>query len=162
MVHGINSYRNMSVEVDGAQGEGGGQILRGAIALSCITGKPTRIFRIRANRPNPGLQPQHLISIEAAARVTGGRVDGLGIGSTEIKFTPGTIVAGRYGFNVKTAGSITLIMQTLLPVLTFAGEDSEISLAGGTDVPWSPPIDYMRHVVLPSLAFFGVNARVEV
>jgi RNA 3'-phosphate cyclase len=152
----------MSVEVDGAQGEGGGQILRGAIALSCITGKPTRISRIRANRPNPGLQPQHLLSIEAAARVTGGRVDGLGIGSTEIRFTPGTIVAGRYGFDVKTAGSITLIMQTLLPILTFAGEDSEVSLAGGTDVPWSPPIDYMKHVVLPSLASFGVCAGVEI
>lgn len=152
----------MSVEVDGALGEGGGQILREAIALSCITGKSTRISRIRANRPNPGLQPQHLISIEAAAKVTGGRVEGLGIGSTEIKFAPGAIVAGRYYFDVKTAGSITLIMQTLLPILTFVREDSEVSLAGGTDVPWSPPIDYMRHVVLPSLASFGVRARVEV
>jgi len=89
-------------------------------------------------------------------------VDGLGIGSTEIRFTPGRIMAGRYAFDVKTAGSITLIMQTLLPILAFAGEDSEISLGGGTDVPWSPPIDYVRHVLLPSLTCFGIHAGVEV
>jgi RNA 3'-phosphate cyclase len=152
----------MSVEVDGAEGEGGGQILRGAIALSCITGKPTRIFRIRANRPNPGIQPQHLIGIEAAARVAGGRADGLAIGSTEVRFAPGRIEAGRYAFNVKTAGSVTLIMQTLLPILTFAGGESEVALSGGTDVPWSPPIDYVKQVVLPCLGCFGVQAWVEV
>jgi RNA 3'-terminal phosphate cyclase (ATP) len=152
----------MSVEVDGGEGEGGGQILRGAIALACITSKPTRVFSIRANRPNPGLQPQHMLGIEAAARVAGGRVDGLTIGSTEVRFTPGRIMAGKYAFDVKTAGSMTLIMQTLLPILTFAEGESEVALSGGTDVPWSPPIDYVKHVLLPYLGCFGVQAWVEV
>lgn len=148
--------------MDGSRGEGGGQILRGAVALSCITGKPVRIFNIRACRPNPGLQPQHLAGIEAAAKVTGGRVEGLGIGSREIIFYPGRIVAGRYAFDVKTAGSVTLIMQTILPVLGFANGESEVALSGGTDVPWSPPIDYVKYVLLPWLDLFGLSAAVEV
>lgn len=152
----------MSVDVDGAEGEGGGQILRGAVALSCITGKPTRVFRIRANRPNPGLQPQHLAGIEAASRVAGGKVEGLAIGSTEIRFVPGRIAAGQYSFDVKTAGSVTLIMQALLPILAFTEGETEVALSGGTDVPWSPPIDYFKQVLLPYLGCFGVEASVEV
>jgi len=151
----------MFVEVDGAEGEGGGQVLRGAVALSCITGKPVRVFSIRANRPTPGLQPQHLVGIEAAAKVSGGGVEGLAIGSTEIRFTPGKTAAGRYAFDVRTAGSITLIMQTLLPILAFAGGESEVALSGGTNVPWSPPIDYMKQVLLPNLSCFGAQAWVE-
>jgi RNA 3'-phosphate cyclase len=152
----------MFVDVDGAEGEGGGQVLRGAIALSCITGKPTRVFRIRANRPNPGLQPQHLAGIEAASRVAGGKVDGLAIGSTEISFMPGRIEAGKYSFDVKTAGSLTLIMQALLPILAFGSGDSEVALSGGTDVPWSPPVDYFKQILLPNLGCFGVDAGIEI
>lgn len=148
--------------MDGSEGEGGGQVLRGAVALSCITGRPTRIFNIRAKRPKPGLQPQHMMSIEAAGRVAGGVVDGLSLGSTEVRFTPGVIAVGKYDFDVKTAGSVTLIIQTLLPILAFAKGDSEVSLSGGTDVPWSPPVDYVKQVMLPYLGHFGVQAGLEV
>lgn len=151
----------MDVEIDGSHGEGGGQILRGAVALSAMTGKPTRIFNIRAGRPNPGLQPQHLVSLEAAAKVAGASAEGLAVGSTEVKFTPGAVGNGNFEFDIKTAGSITLVIQTLLPILTLGSGSSEVTIKGGTDVPWSPPIDYLGQVVLPSLRPFGADATIH-
>jgi RNA 3'-terminal phosphate cyclase (ATP) len=150
------------VSIDGSYGEGGGQVLRGAVALSCLTGQPATVFNIRGRRPKPGLQPQHLISIEAAAVISGAEVDGAIIGSTEIAFRPKEIVGGSYVFDIKTAGSVTMVVQTVLPMLIFADQPSEIRVIGGTDVPWSPPVDYMKHVALPALGAMGVEAGIEV
>jgi len=152
----------MLQEIDGSHGEGGGQILRGAIALSAMTGKPTRIINIRSKRPNPGLQPQHIVSLKAAATICGAVAKGLEIGSTEVEFAPGRIVAGSYIFDIKTAGSITLVIQALLPILSFGERTSVVTIEGGTDVPWSPGIDYVRQVMIPGLSAFGVRAGVEV
>jgi len=151
----------MVLEIDGSHGEGGGQILRGAVSLSCLTGKGFRIYNIRSRRPNPGLQPQHLASIEAAARVAGAKVEGLKAGSGEVNFQPGLIKGGAYSFDIGTAGSVTLVAQTLMPILALAAKPSEVSIGGGTDVPWSPPVDYVRHVLLPSLRAFGIDADLE-
>jgi RNA 3'-terminal phosphate cyclase (ATP) len=151
----------MVLEVDGAHGEGGGQVLRGAVALSCLTGKAIKVFNIRGKRPRPGLQPQHIISLKAAASISEAEVKGLDVGSTTITFTPKTIKGGKYSFDIKTAGSITLVIQTLLPILSFASEPTEVKIIGGTDVPWSPPIDYVRYVALPALRTFGLDAAID-
>jgi RNA 3'-terminal phosphate cyclase (ATP) len=151
----------MDLEIDGSHGEGGGQILRGAVALSALTRRSTRIFNIRAGRPNPGLQPQHIVSLEAAATVTGATVNGLTVGSTEVEFTPRAVGNGIFRFDVGTAGSITLIIQTILPILALGSGPSEITISGGTDVPWSPPIDYFGQVVLPALRPFGIDATLS-
>ena len=103
------------VEIDGSFGEGGGQILRTTLSLSCITGKPVRIFNIRKNRPKPGLMPQHLISVKALARISGAEARGTEPGSQEITFKPGPVTAGEYLFEIGTAGSVVLLLQSLLP-----------------------------------------------
>lgn len=120
-----------------------------------------KISNIRSKRPKPGLQPQHLISIEAAASVSGAEVVGLEVGSTEVIFKPKVIRSGRYNFDIKTAGSATLVVQTLLPILVFGNGPSEVAITGGTDVPWSPPADYVKHVMLPSLSAFGIEASLD-
>jgi RNA 3'-terminal phosphate cyclase (ATP) len=148
--------------LDGSQGEGGGQILRTALALSACRGLPFRIARIRAGRDRPGLRPQHLAAVRALARVTGAEVEGDRVGSTDLAFRPGPVRAGAYQFEVGTAGSVSLILQTLVLPLAFQPADSEIVLGGGTHVPWSPPIDYVRVQWLPRLAAMGVAAELEV
>ncbi|HPC27208.1 MAG TPA: RNA 3'-terminal phosphate cyclase [Candidatus Methanomethylicus sp.] len=146
-----------NIEIDGAYGEGGGQVLRGAVALSCLTGKAVRVFNIRANRSKPGLQPQHLACIKAAAEVSGAELHGASAGSCEVRFVPGRVAGGSHSFDIKTAGSAMLMVQTLLPIMLAAEADSEVKIIGGTDVPWSPPVDYVRHVVLPGLRSMGVG-----
>jgi RNA 3'-terminal phosphate cyclase (ATP) len=152
----------MLQEIDGSYGEGGGQILRGAIALSALTGKASRIHSIRAKRPNPGLQPQHTVSLLAAAKVCGAKISGVEVGSLEVEFRPGPIHSGRYNFDIGTAGSATLVIQALLPILSFGCGSSEVIIEGGTDVPWSPGIDYVRQVMIPNLDPLGVRASVDV
>ena len=148
------------IVIDGSYGEGGGQILRTAVALSVITGKAVRITRIRANRSNPGLRPQHLYGIMALKELSGARVRGARVGSTELEFFPGRTGPRHISVPIKTAGSITLVLQALLPAMAFTGGSFEIT--GGTDVPWSPPVDYLKHVTLFALRRMGVNVEIEV
>lgn len=133
--------------IDGSYGEGGGQILRTSVALSCITGEDIKVIKIRAKRPKPGLKRQHITAIKAAATLCKAEVEGLELGSTEIVFRPGSIISGSFKFNIGTAGSITLVLQTLLPIMLYTPSNVTVELRGGTDVPWSPPIDYFRNVI---------------
>lgn len=149
--------------IDGSFGEGGGQVLRSSMALSMVTGKPFHIERIRAKRNKPGLMRQHLTSVQAAAEVCGGRVSGATIGSMELTFEPGAVRGGNYSFRIGTAGSTTLVLQTvLLPLLTADGP-SLIRLEGGTHNPFAPPFDFLDRAYLPLLRRMGakVQARLE-
>jgi len=148
------------IEIDGSYGEGGGQILRTAIALSAITGKAVKINNIRANRPNPGLRPQHLHAILALKELSNAKVKKAKVGSTVLEFVPGRVEAKHIKVPIKTAGSVTLVLQALLPAMAFVGGSFEIT--GGTDVPWSPPIDYLRHVTLFALKKMGLEVKIEV
>ncbi|HWX43589.1 MAG TPA: RNA 3'-terminal phosphate cyclase, partial [Blastocatellia bacterium] len=137
------------IAIDGSFGEGGGQILRTSLALSLVTGKPIRIVKIRAGRKQPGLLRQHLTAVNAAARVGCAEVTGDVIGSTELTFAPQTINPGQYSFAVGTAGSATLVLQTVLPALLLAGGPSTLTLEGGTHNPFAPPFDFLAKGFLP-------------
>jgi len=140
------------IEVDGSFGSAGGQILRTATALAVVTKKPCYIFNIRAKRPKPGLMPQHLLGIQALAYLCNGRLEGDYLGSEEIKFYPGESYRDRVSVNIPTAGSITLVLQSLIPVALFAPTPIKISFDGGaTDTFFSPTIDYFRYVFLKIL-----------
>jgi RNA 3'-terminal phosphate cyclase (ATP) len=147
------------LDLDGSLGEGGGQILRTSLALSILTGTPVRLRNIRARRARPGLMRQHLTAVQAAARVSGARVEGAEVGSGEIAFHPAGIRPGEYRFDIGTAGSTTLILQTVLPALLHASGPSRLTLEGGTHNPQAPPFDYLDRVFLPLLRRMG--ARVE-
>jgi RNA 3'-terminal phosphate cyclase (ATP) len=149
------------LEIDGSYGEGGGQILRTAIALSALQGKPLRITNIRANRPKPGLAQQHLTGVKALQGMTDAEVEGLRIGSTEIKFSPKAIKPGTRNIDVGTAGSITLILQALLIPSAFSQDEVELRITGGTDVRWSPPIDYVKNVFYPLVEKMGYKAEFQ-
>ncbi|MGC8597275.1 MAG: RNA 3'-terminal phosphate cyclase [Thermocladium sp.] len=148
------------IEIDGSMGEGGGQILRTAVSLSAVIGVPVRIRNIRAKRNNPGLRMQHITAISAAAKLSSAEVIGMREGSMEVTFIPGKIVCSNQVFDVGTAGSISLIIQTIMPILMSAGCGSIIELRGGTDVPMAPPIDYMANVVVPNLELMGMKAMI--
>ncbi|GAB6102793.1 RNA 3'-terminal phosphate cyclase [Thermococcus atlanticus] len=148
------------IVIDGSHGEGGGQILRTAIALSVITGKPVKIVKIRANRPNPGLRPQHLHGILALKELSNAKVKGAKVGSTVLEFIPGRAEPKHIRVPIKTAGSITLVLQALLPAMAFTGGSFEVT--GGTDVPWSPPVDYLKNVTLYALERMGLKAELEI
>jgi RNA 3'-phosphate cyclase len=147
------------IQIDGSYGEGGGQILRTALAFSGIFKKALRVHHIRAGRKNPGLQPQHLAAVDALAKVTGARVEGIRIGSDSLTFIPERIVPGDYRFDVKTAGSVTLMLQALMLPLCFASGTTRLTLIGGTHVPWSPPFHYLQDVFLPTLRSMGIDVE---
>lgn len=149
------------IVIDGSFGEGGGQILRYTLALAAVLGKPVRIVNIRARRENPGLQRQHLTVVKALAEITRARVRGATLGSTEVEFEPHGILGGSYFFDIGTAGSITLVLQSLLLVAAFSEKPVEIRLRGGTDVPWSPTYDYFRNVFLHHLSRIGYEVELE-
>ncbi|MDH5297736.1 MAG: RNA 3'-terminal phosphate cyclase [Desulfobulbaceae bacterium] len=144
--------------VDGSQGEGGGQILRTTLSLAALLGRPVTIHRIRANRPKPGIRPQHLAGVRALAEITGGELRGGSVGSTELSFTPGPVRPGHYRFAIGTAGATSLVAALLLPPLLFAKAPSRLVISGGTHVPFSPPFHYLREIFLPALAQMGGQA----
>jgi RNA 3'-terminal phosphate cyclase (ATP) len=143
------------IEIDGSIGEGGGQILRTSLTLSLITLQPIRIQNIRAGRKQPGLRPQHLQTVLAAAEICGGKVSGAEIGSTSMIFSPGTVAAGNYSFDIGTAGSVTLLLQTIILPLAVTNKKSKISVRGGTHVPWSPCYHYFAWHWIPYIAQMG-------
>lgn len=151
------------IEIDGSHGEGGGQVLRTALACSAVLKKPVRVKEIRAGRKNPGLQAQHLKSIEALAKLSRAITEGVQIGSKEVTFIPGEMAPGVYEFDIGTAGSVTLLLQALLLPLSLCRSESRLMLTGGTHVEWSPPFDYLSEVLLPTLALMGlqVEAKME-
>lgn len=156
------------LHIDGSYGEGGGQILRTSLSLAAITGQPIRIERIRAGRQKPGLAIQHLTAVRAAATICGAKVQGDAVGSTALEFIPSRPThAGQYTFDVSqttgagSAGSVTLILQTVLLPLVLANGDSVVILRGGTHLPWSPPYTYIEQVYLPTLRQMGVQASVQ-
>jgi RNA 3'-terminal phosphate cyclase (ATP) len=147
--------------LDGSAGEGGGQILRTALGLSLVTGTPFRLENIRAGREHPGLKRQHLTAVEAAARVGAARVDGARLHSRQVDFIPGDVSGGDYGFDVKTAGSATLVLQAVLPALLLAAAPSRLVLSGGTHNPFAPPFDFLVHVFLPWLRRMGAPVEAQ-
>ena len=149
------------IEIDGSYGEGGGQVLRTAVALAAVLSKEIHVFNIRAGRAEPGLRPQHMTGVKAAAELCSANLQGLEVGATEFVFKPGNLRAGSFRFDVGTAGSVTLVLQTLMPILAFAPGPVHLELAGGTDVKWSPPIDYVRLVPLPILKKIGYQGGLE-
>ncbi len=156
------------VVIDGSHGEGGGQILRTALTLAVLTEHPTRIEHIRAGRRNPGLRPQHLTAVRAAAAVCGAQVEGDELGSQTVSFVPaGPARAGQYAFDVAdaaeggSAGSIGLVLQTVLLPLALAAGESYLILKGGTHVAWAPSISYLEHVFLPTLGRMDPQVEIE-
>ena len=147
--------------IDGSYGEGGGQILRTALALSLVTAKPFRIENIRAGRKNPGLLRQHLTAVNAATEISRAEVTGAAIGSRELTFAPGSVVSGDYAFAVGTAGSTTLVLQTVLPALLIASGKSKLILEGGTHNPFAPPFDFLEKAFLPLVNRMGPRVTAE-
>ena len=149
------------LEIDGSHGEGGGQILRMAIGLSARAGTPVRVVNVRARRKNPGLAAQHVTAVRAVAELCGADVTGVEIGSRTVEFTPGSLRSGRFVFDVGTAGSVTLVLQAVLPAAFRAGP-VDVRVRGGTDVPMAPPADYFRRVFLRWLGRLGGAAEFEI
>jgi RNA 3'-terminal phosphate cyclase (ATP) len=147
--------------IDGAMGEGGGQVLRTSLALSAVTRKPFRIEGIRAKRKRPGLLRQHLTAVRAIAQVCGARVSGDELGSSAVTFEPGETKHGDHHFVVGTAGSATLVFQTVLPPLLIAEGRSRLIFEGGTHNPMAPPFDFMAQTFLPLLHRMGASVSAE-
>ena len=147
------------IELDGSEGEGGGQILRTGLALSMVTGRPLRIERIRAKRPKPGLMRQHLACVNAAAEVSGAQVEGAELGAQTLAFAPGPVRAGNYRFAIASAGSCLLVLQTVLPALLLADGPSRVQLAGGTHNPMAPPFHFLERAYAPLVQRMGARLQ---
>ena len=150
------------IEIDGSYGEGGGQILRTAIALASITSTDVRIFNIRSHRPQPGLKSQHMKAIATAAKLCDADVLGLYIGSQEITYSPMEIKGATYTVDIGTAGSISLLLQCIMPMTAYSGGRIALEITGGTDVAWSPTIDYLNNVTCKALGQMGYHCNIEV
>ncbi len=145
------------IEIDGSYGEGGGQILRTSIALSALTMRPIRISKIRAGRPEPGLKRQHMAGIELVGEIVNADIEGLEVGSTEVIFRPHERMTGHFRYDVGTAGSISLVLQAVIVPAVAADRPIELEITGGTDVQWSPPIDYLSNVFAHALSKMGIS-----
>ena len=150
------------IEIDGSQGEGGGQMIRTSVALSAITGKPIKITNIRAKRCNPGLRPQHLKGIEACASMCSAELTGGEIGSNEITFIPGKISSGNHIIDTGTAGSVVLILQTILLPALHADAPVKLEIIGGTEGLWAPSIEYFNEVLAKFLEKMNIDINVEI
>ncbi len=149
--------------IDGSHHEGGGQIIRTAVALSALTGKAVKIEKIRAGRPNPGLQAQHIAAVEAVAKLCNADVNGLSIGSQILEFKPGKIAAENLLIKIPTAGSIGLVLQALLIPAAFAEKPLNIRIEGGaTFGKWAPPVQYLENVISPILASAGYSFKINI
>ncbi|HYO82222.1 MAG TPA: RNA 3'-terminal phosphate cyclase [Bryobacteraceae bacterium] len=148
-------------EIDGSFGEGGGQILRTSLALSLVTRTPFRIVNIRVKRAKPGLRRQHLTAVRAAARIGNAQIEGDALGSTTLTFRPGEITGGTYTFEVGTAGSTTLVFQTVLPALLLCGQPSAVTFRGGTHNHGGPPWEFLDSVFLPVIARLGAKVNIR-
>jgi len=151
-----------ALRIDGSHGEGGGQILRSALTLSAITQKPIQIENIRHNRKVPGLRPSHLSTIKLLGKICNAKIDGLAVGSTSITFTPGVIQDTKLNENVGTAGSISLILQAIIPAVSLAGKKLELSISGGTDVLWSPTANYTKFVLAEAYSRLGIKFEMNI
>lgn len=150
------------IKIDGAFGEGGGQIIRSAVTLSSLTQKPVEIDNIRKNRKVPGLRPQHLTGIRILAKICNAKVEGLSVGSTKIRFFPSKIVDTQLKEDVGTAGSIPLILQILIPAISISKKRLKMTITGGTDVLWSPTSDYTKFVLREAYTRLGINFSMDV
>jgi RNA 3'-terminal phosphate cyclase (ATP) len=149
------------LKINGGHGEGGGQIIRSAIALSCITKQPIHLENIRKNRKVAGLRPQHLTAIKILQKIANAKVMGAEIGSTELKFIPGDVESLELIEDVGTAGSISLILQVLIPVVAISQKKLDLTIKGGTDVLWSPSIDYTQYVLREAYSRMGIEFSLE-
>lgn len=149
------------IKIDGSFGEGGGQIVRSSLALSLVTGRPFAIDNIRAGRKKPGLMRQHLTAVRAAAEVGQAVVEGDAIGSQRLVFVPGEVTPGDYHFSIGTAGSTTLVLQTVLPALMVARGESKLTLEGGTHNMFAPPFDFLEKTYLPLVCRMGPRIDVK-
>ncbi|MNY95191.1 RNA 3'-terminal phosphate cyclase [compost metagenome] len=146
-----------TIQVDGSQGEGGGQILRTALALSMITGQAFELINIRAGRKKPGLMRQHLVCVQASQQISQAYVEGAELHSQRLYFVPQHVQSGKYQFQIGSAGSTTLVLQTLLPVLLIQNEASELIISGGTHNPLAPTADFIEQCFLPALTKIGIH-----
>ncbi|MDY6953002.1 MAG: RNA 3'-terminal phosphate cyclase [Thermodesulfobacteriota bacterium] len=152
----------MALVIDGRSGEGGGQVVRTALALAAILQGPVRIKNIRGGRSKQGLRPQHLMAVKALALVASAHVEGAALGSKDLYFEPGRPKGGTYTFPVGTAGSTSLVLQAILPALFFANVSSQVTITGGTHVPWSPCFHYLKDVFAPALEEMGGLLALEI
>lgn len=154
----------MYLKIDGSHGEGGGQILRTGLSLSCTLTKPIQIYNIRKGRPKPGMKSQHLTCVKALNKLVDAKVEGSRLNSENLEFTPHQIRSGEFVFDVAekraSAGSASLVLQALLPVLLQAPTESKVTICGGTHVSWSPPYHYLEKVFIPTLSKFGIEPKV--
>lgn len=150
------------IEIDGSFGEGGGQVLRTALGLSAHTEKSFRIYNIRKNRSNPGLSPQHLKCVEILKELTNADVEGDELGSKKLVFEPNGLFNKDLFIDIGTAGSVTLLLQCILLILPKLDEEIEVKVKGGTDVKWSPSVDYFRDITLYFLNEIGLDCHIEI
>ena len=150
------------IKIDGGFGEGGGQIIRSAVTLSAITGKPVDIENIRKNRKVPGLRPQHMLGVKILSKICQARVEGLYVNSTSLKFFPSQGLNLDLQEDIGTAGSIPLILQVLVPAVSLMKNSLKLSIIGGTDVPWSPTSDYTKHVLAEAFSRIGINFTCDI